>query len=336
MIHSEERTKGLDAIQDMEDGVYEFYQIYLNQIQEEQAGKKDEGGGAVDHEKEQQVFSGVFPNHSLFNESSTSESSSESEEPKEVESRSEKDTSLTIHFYFVLVVIPCLISVWYSLAMFFPPQTREKYSLVLWDDGELLFDDQGRPTICPRPSICSEGIRQIILVSISRVTAFSSYVFMGVTFLSKMRFTVQYLPSSLKTRIQCFGDKGWNIFVGLAVLHAVAHYIRYIARQDTDQLATMVHISGLVSLLAVSVAVVNDCCKKKIGEFKRSIIHNWLLTMMCIALCYHHKRAMVISLIFFGLWALDSLLRVVVASRSVSVKDLNDIDVKTTDCSVSW
>ena len=106
-------------------------------------------------------------------------------------------------FQFFFFVLPMFISLWYSVAVLFPPESRQgKWSLVLWTPGNLIKKEDGSVSLCPRASICSEGVFQIILLCISRLTAFASYVAMGITFASKMHSTVRkYFFSRLSLRL---------------------------------------------------------------------------------------------------------------------------------------
>ncbi len=289
--------EGLGRIKDMEMGMYELYQIYLEQTEDE-----DDSEDSREEQRDgKEEIAGMFQKH-VLNETIERKSV----EDKEPGSPSAKEGELMkakvmSHFFLVIVVIACLISVWYSAAMLFPPQARKNYGLFLWDDGKLLFDkDSGRPTICPPSSICSEGILQIVLISMSRVSAFASYVFMGVMFLSKMGFTLRQLPSSVAEQIRNFRSKGWKIFISLVVLHTASHYIRYIVRKDVDQLLTGIHITGLCSILVMSAAIFDDCFKSSIDRFEKGFKNsfNRLFIILCVFLCFHHVRTRIMILIF--------------------------------------
>ena len=154
-------------------------------------------------------------------------------------------------FNFVAFVIPCTISMWYAAAILFPPETRAKYDLLLWDDGQLIIEDDGQLTLCPRPSICSEGLMQLMAITMARLSAFASYVFMGATFLTKMHFLNRFLASTYLRKFipfECLHHihkKSARMFGGLIFMHTLSHYMRYMARSDVDQLTTKVHVSGL-------------------------------------------------------------------------------------------
>ncbi len=283
------RMEGLETIKEMEMRAYELYQIYLEQIEDEEeqhAGKEE--------------IAGMFQKH-VLNETTNGKKSAERTEtgsPSEKEGGSKE--KVMSHFFLIIVVMTCLVSVWYSAAMLFPPQARDDHSLFLWDDGKLLFFDDGQPAICPWSSICSEGILQIVLFAISRVTAFACYVFMGVMFLSKMHFTLLQLPSSIAEQIRSFRSKGWKVFISLVVLHTISHYIRYIVRKDVDQLLTGIHITGLCSILVMIAAIFDDCFKSSIDRFEKGIKNsfNRLFIILCAILCFHHARTRIIILIF--------------------------------------
>ena len=259
-----------------------------------------------------------FKRSSLANRLSTKHSIVHQKENKKKRGIAAIRASLAYHFsgeekdlklYLLIGVLPCLISVWYSVAMLFPPQARQDYKFFLWDDGKLLYDDDGRPIICPRSSICSEGILQVVLISVARVTAFASYAFMGITFLSKMHFTIHRLSTSyLRTfvpfeSLHNFHTNSGKIFASLAVLHTISHYIRYIVRQDVDQLTTRAHISGLCGILTMITVVLcmTSAFKRfedSIGKFEKRLNSHWLFIILCIALCFHHERTRLITLIY--------------------------------------
>ena len=103
-----------------------------------------------------------------------------------------------VEFLLAAFVIPCVLVVWYAAAILFPPEAS-KNSLAkyfLWTDGALTYNDEGHPILCPRSSICSEGVFQIIMIALARIIAFASYVFMTFTFVSKMHFFTRWLSST--------------------------------------------------------------------------------------------------------------------------------------------
>ncbi len=222
-----------------------------------------------------------------------------------------KATLKTFRCFLVTIVLPCLLSIWYCAAIFFPPGLQEKYSLILWDKGRLEYNDKQIPILCPpeSPAICSEGLAQLILIGLARISAFASYVFMGVTFISKMHFTLHFLSSSYLRRWVPFESlhnvhtTNGKIFCALALVHTVAHYARYILRRDASQLQTRVHITGLIAILSMvtvilSMSSIAKRFKNSIGKYERRLNAHWIFVVLCIALILHHGRTRVITLIF--------------------------------------
>jgi hypothetical protein len=213
-------------------------------------------------------------------------------------------------FRLVTIVLPCLVSLWYSAAILFPPGAREKYSFFLWDDGQLMINDEtGQPSICPRPSICSEGITEIILIGISRLSAFATYAVMGMTFFSKMHYLIRFLSSSYIRTFIPFESlhhvhtRTGTCYAVLAFIHAICHYIRYIIRQDISQLGTQVHISGLCGILSMMIIIFSMSSyakrfKDTIGKFEKRLNSHWMFVVLTIAMCFHHGRTRFITLTF--------------------------------------
>lgn len=212
-------------------------------------------------------------------------------------------------FHLVVIVLPCFISMWYSAAVLFPPEARKKYYILLWTDGHLVIKG-GIPTVCPRSSICSDGILQIILISLARISAFASYVFMGVTFTSKMHFLMRFLSSTYLRTLVPFESfhhihaNNGKIFAGLGFLHTFNHYLRYILRKDVDQFGTMVHLSGLCAILAMGIVIISMSpiakkIKNRFGSFDTRLACHWSFIILSIALLFHNGRTRAIISIFW-------------------------------------
>lgn len=213
--------------------------------------------------------------------------------------------SFKVSFYGI--VIPCTLILWYASAILFPPSARTKYSFLLWDDGQLTFDNN-KPILCPRPSICSEGVLQIICIAVARLTAYGAYVFIGATFLSKMHCLIRFLSSTYIRRFIPFETlhhmhtNTASIFGGLILVHASAHYVRYILRGDVGQLSSAVHISGLTGLLALLITIGSMSRfmrRKENVQFEKRFNSHWIgMVVMIFAMCYHHPTTRVVLLSF--------------------------------------
>ncbi len=209
------------------------------------------------------------------------------------------------NFYVFALVIPTIFSMWYISGMFFPPEAKEKFGFFLWSPGALTRTEDG-PMICPYAAICAVGVAQIVLVGISRLSAFASYSAMALTFMSKMHSLVHYLSTTYMSSIIPFTSLhdvhnfsgrvfGWSAFI-----HAIAHYIRYIVRSNVDnQLGTMVHISGIVALIGIGVTTISMSeITKNYITFERRLNSHWAFIIVVIALAFHNERTRVIMLVF--------------------------------------
>lgn len=145
-------------------------------------------------------------------------------------------------FYLINLGIPSVLVAWYAAAILFPPDYRANYPALLWTDGALTYEEEDdgttTTTICPREAICSEGVLQIVLIAIARLTAFVSYIFMAFTFWSKMHNTSHMLSNTYFStvlplphfhEVHKFTGVGYAV---LAMLHAVGHFIRWMIRSE--------------------------------------------------------------------------------------------------------
>lgn len=210
-------------------------------------------------------------------------------------------------FYLVWVILPSLFSIWYATAVLFPPGCRSKWKFLLWTNGSLIKNDQGQPTLCPRPSICSEGVFQIILISLARLSAFASYTVMGMTFVSRMHSSIYFLSNTYAAHYIPFEylhkihNKMGAWYAGLAVLHTITHLVRYAVRQEmTEQMKTTTALSGVVaiiSMIAVTWSMTHAKRFKSI-EFERRLQWHWYFLVLTAACCVHHPRTRRITLLF--------------------------------------
>ena len=72
-----------------------------------------------------------------------------------------------------------LLAIWYAVAIFFPPEYKWNRSAegLFWTDGALVRGNGTTPdAVCPKETLCSVGWVQILLLMLSRLTAFIMYV----------------------------------------------------------------------------------------------------------------------------------------------------------------
>lgn len=220
-------------------------------------------------------------------------------------------TTKTNTFIFVFI-IPCLLIAWYAAAIFFTPQAQTNVILryFLWDRGQLIKNENGILSICPRSSICAEGIMQLMMIVIARITAFTSYVFMTFTFISKMHFLMRFLSSTYLRKYIPFESlhhihvRIAKFYGALVIIHVISHYVRYILRRNVDlveQLQSRVHVSGLIGVLCIFILILGMSpfikrLKNRICNFEIRFNIHWIgMVILCIALCFHHPRLRLVT-----------------------------------------
>ena len=212
-------------------------------------------------------------------------------------------------FYIKFFALPIFVSLLYATAILFPPEARKKASLLLWTDGALVKDtNENRASFCPRKSICSDGILQIFLIAISRLTAFASYVLMGQTFLSKMHCTIHALSTSYVgsviplAKLHNVHKNAGMWYTLLAVVHTITHLIRWAIRGDLQMINTSNGISGVVGVVCIVLTIVSMTAlakKLKSLTFEMRFNAHWtFIIVLNVALCFHTSRSRVIVLIF--------------------------------------
>lgn len=221
-------------------------------------------------------------------------------------------------FYILYIYVPLFIAVYYATHILFPPGVREKVPFFIWSDGELVYTEDTSSSgdvvasICPRESICSDGWFQILLIAISRLTAFASYVFMAHTFLSKCHsishaLSVTYASTQIPfTRMHIVHKFSGRMYALLAVLHTIGHFIRWIVRKDFVQMmfCTQVGLSGLIAILAMglTILIMSQVAKnkeKRNWAFEMRFTLHWVgFWILFLALCFHTKRCRILTCIF--------------------------------------
>ena len=214
-------------------------------------------------------------------------------------------SSQLLKFFLGALVLPCLISMWYIAGTFFPPEARKNIPLLLWSQGYMTRNENGQFEVCPYVAICAQGLVQLILIGISRLTAFASYAIIALTFVSKMHSLIHYLSSTYLSTIVPFESlhdvhqTSGKIFAWLALLHSIAHNLRYILRHDTDQIRTQVYISGLVAILSVGfLSFSMSSFMKSHLSFELRLNTHWFFVILVAALAFHTKRTRIIVLTF--------------------------------------
>jgi hypothetical protein len=229
-----------------------------------------------------------------------------------ISTRCDHDKTSSERFWYYITFVPTLLVVWYAAALLFPKAAKDKYPYLIWDDSQLEIQDDGQLSLCPKQSICSEGLMQIILIGISRLTAYASYVYVGLVFISKMNNLNHFLSSTYLQIYVPFHAMHYihtdaaSIYSVLILLHGLSHYIRYILRgeETLQQLGTSVHISGCIGIvslftLMVSMKIPNLVKKYWNVKFEYRLNIHWVTAITLVAsLCIHNVQSRSIMLVF--------------------------------------
>jgi len=253
-------------------------------------------------------------NRNTFERSGTSRRDSLILKGEDAEESSKFRLSTNARFYIFFLVLPTMVSLLFSIAILFPYGARQRFPLFLWTDGDLEISEEGKWTLCPRDSVCSEGAVQILLIVTSRLTAFASYTVMGMVFLSKMHCSIHWMSSTLAStivpveRLHIVHKKTGTIYIVLILLHTVAHFVRWSIRQEImKRINTQVGFSGLIGIFSIIVVVssMTSLGKKAIATFESRLNLHYLFLVLAGALFFHTARCRYITMVFFGLWSLD-------------------------------
>ena len=220
---------------------------------------------------------------------------------KEATKPADSKASQLLKFYFIFLVFPCIISMWYILGTFFPPEARANAPFFLWCEGYMARNDNGQVEICPYAAICAQGLAQVILIGISRLTAFASYAAIALTFISKMHSTIHFLSSTYLSTIVPFESlhdvhkTAGNIFAWLALFHTIAHHLRYLLRHQIDQFGTQTYISGAVAMVSIVIITLSmSSLFKKCLKFEVRFNAHWFFVVLVAGLSFHSGRTRII------------------------------------------
>jgi len=253
-----------------------------------------------------------------------------------LKNRGEKRTcrvSPTVRFYLITLGVPLFFSILYSVAILFPPEARVKAPTILWTDGLLVKDDKGVFQICPRISICSVGIAQIVSIAIARLTAFSSYVTLALVFVTKMHSAHNFLSSTLMREFVPFEDMHhFHSTIGvaygiLALMHTIAHLVRWGLRGELLFLVTSrAGLSGVLGMITMTIVVLSMTFAKKFKiSFESRFSCHWLFTFFVLCICFHTPRCRNITCIFFFLWVTDYLYTYFFKTHSLDIVEFTPL-----------
>jgi len=224
-----------------------------------------------------------------------------------------------------LVLLPSLILCLYASLVFLPES--------FIGPGLLHYNQNGTISVCPRRTICSEGPVQLILIAISRLSAYTLYISLVLAMLSKCYCSVHFLSS---TMLAVWLPFQWvhelhvvagKIVFWASIVHTLPHLARWGLRAGSDEIIEMslVHktgASGLAALLLLIVAVlpmwrlkcVQRCCN---ASFERRHWMHLCAIGMFVALLWHHPNLRVFCMAVLLIWGCDRVYLVLTKTRRV-------------------
>jgi hypothetical protein len=247
--------------------------------------------------------------------------------------------------YFQTIVLSvCLIqllAIWYAVAIFFPPEWTWNRSLkgLFWTDGAFVRGNGTIPdTVCPKETLCSVGWAEILLLVLSRLTAFVMYVTIGLVFLTKCHSLTHFLSRTYVAELipieylhATHKQQGMLFFV-LAVLHTVGHLIRWSLRAELGRMVLKtVGMSGIIAMLLMIVIVAPmavEALKKRLSfELRISLHAGRMIELLLLAtLLAHATRAGLITFSLAGIWMLDKLYMLLFKTYRLETVELTRLD----------
>merc|ERR1719261_1911712 len=173
------------------------------------------------------------------------------------------------------------------------------------------------------------------MLSLARISAFVSYVCLGWTFISKMHSTIHFLSNTYIGAIIPFEAMHkvhklqGRVLFGLAILHTLAHLIRWGLRHELGTVGLGVAgISGFFAIFFMTLAVLSMTMARRLksSTFEQRLTTHWVsFVFLTAALCFHTERAKIILLCFAGLWFLDYLYGMVFRTYRLDIVEFSTL-----------
>ena len=262
----------------------------------------------------------------------------------EVSSVARRDNKYFRNAFCGLFCLPLILAVWYSAALFFPMGAHEHLNALLWTPGVLTADSNGTSTVCPKATLCSVGWGEILLLMLSRMTAFALYVSMVITFVAKSHAMAHFLSATYVTHLipmeylhEAHKRQG-ALFCSFALLHTIGHLIRWGVRDEWAFVTSQPGLSGLVAMCLMLVIVLPmavPAIKKRLSFETRLALH-WLFIPMGLTLCWHSTRTAIITLVVLSWWAALASPTAISLSLSLSLSRAHNPSLQIAGPLQSW
>jgi hypothetical protein len=170
-------------------------------------------------------------------------------------------------------------------------------------------------TICPRPSICSEGLHQVLWVCGARLSAYFMYPALGAVFLTKCHALCTVLASTILNVFVPLADlhhthaRLGHAVAFMTIIHAVSHVVRWALRGELHMLHS--HAAGLSGVIAMLCMMPvwflmggPEALRKRFLWETRKTAH-LLSVVSAVSLLWHTTRLRIFMGIIVGIYCLD-------------------------------
>ena len=249
-----------------------------------------------------------------------------------VDKRVRRDQLSSSRAMLLLYGVPLLLLLWYASAIFLPPSLQCRMPELFWTPGMLMLPTATTTgnhtnatadlpavsfprvaTVCPKPSLCAEGVVQIVLLVFARLSAFVMYLALGHVFLSKMHALIHFLSSTIIGFYVPFELMHVShrlsglMFFASALIHTVSHLVRWGLRGEMFLLVEKVGMSGVLAMLLMMAVVLpmRVLRLKQAIAFETRLRLHWLFVLVILACMFHSSRTAIIMACVLGMWALD-------------------------------
>lgn len=218
-----------------------------------------------------------------------------------------------------LVIVPTILLCTFASLALLPESARWYGSpgLLTWSEQPSTHNGSVPVVhfaICPRPTICSEGLAQIILIAIARLSGYSLYVALGLAMGTKCYCMLYALRNTLASEyvplqwVHELHRLAGIIFLIGSIVHTIAHLVRWVLRDGVHELHLMLlhptGVSGVISVLLLLIAVLPMWKPAWFKYFKLSFeARHWMhlcVVPMGIVLCWHHTNILRFCVALFG------------------------------------
>jgi glucose-6-phosphate 1-dehydrogenase len=183
-------------------------------------------------------------------------------------------------------------------------------------------------TLCPREVICAEGYTQLLMLFLSRGSAYFIYPALGSIFLTKCHAMNTWLSTTkVSLWIPLIDLHNLHAATGMlmavmVLVHTAFHLARWAKRGELYLLFTdTAGVSGAVAVLAIIPVVVlmklPRAMKKLVNWEIRKTAH-MLSIPMAAALCFHTTRLFVFMIIVLAIYAADKIVQSFVCTHKIT------------------